>query len=412
MNVHFISVSTVVILLAVSFPIGRVDLLVQQCNTSSAIAIALYTAASSIIAYHLIVSANLWPHSRTQSGPATTESAEASGNVENMLEFMESAINPLLSPAENAINVLSSIIALKETSRESKFQLLYCIEVLSKRPEELFVPHGLLESNTSNVDSDGDCNDSVHEWLLSQFSEVTQKPEARSARLRRFSACSSVGGVDEGSPGMEAAPPVAGSNSTSPVSLEKSESAAGATSADSVAEQRCSRVFGKGILFDCQAAVERSTAQEEALAPLPFATSAEEAKRIMAALEGVEAWGWDVFKLREAAGERELQVLGWHVLVQWDLVRKLGLRPAAVQGWLRYVEGAYTQSEYHNATHAADVLQTMHFMLRSAGAAAHLSELEVFGLLVAAMMHDVGHDVASNAYHKHLLTDRALAFNY
>ena len=327
-----------------------------------------------------------------------------------MLEFMESTINPLLSPAENAINVLSSMMSLPEMSQESKFRLLYCIEVLSKRPEELFVPHGLLESNTSNVDSDGDCNDSVHEWLLSQFTEVIQKPESRSSRLRRFSACSSVGGVEEGSPGADSTL-LLSVTSTIPSSLEKPDPAPAAPSAESPSNRNSSKVYGKGVLFDCTAVIDRGATQGRALPPLPFAATAEQSARMLGALEGVDGGGWDVFKLREAAEERELQVLGWHLFLEWDLVGKLGLSPAAVQGWLGFVEASYTQSEYHNATHAADVLQTMHFMLRSAGAAALLSELEILALLVAAMMHDVGHDGVSNAFHKHLLTDRALAFN-
>jgi hypothetical protein len=156
------------------------------------------------------------------------------------------------------------------------------------------------------------------------------------------------------------------------------------------------QVFGKGVLFDCQTASERSAADASALPPLPFAAPAEQAARILSALEGVDAWGWDVFRLREAGAGRELQALGWHLLLEWDLVRKLGLRAAAVRAWLAFLEGCYTQAEYHCATHAADVLQTMHFMLRAAGAAAFLSDLEIFALLVAAMMHDVGHDGVSS----------------
>ena len=131
----------------------------------------------------------------------------------------------------------------------------------------------------------------------------------------------------------------------------------------------------------------------------------------METLVGVDEWGWDVFKLHAVSSGRDLQVLGWHIFVRWDLINKLCLKPAVVQKWLLYVESSYTSAEYHNATHAADVLQTVHFMLKSAGAAAFLNDLQIFAVLVAAMVHDVAHDGFTNLYHKHLLTDRALSFN-
>ena len=44
-------------------------------------------------------------------------------------------------------------------------------------------------------------------------------------------------------------------------------------------------------------------------------------------------------------------------------------------------------------------------------AAELLTPLSIFALLVAAAMHDAGHDGLNNLYHQHALTGRALAFN-
>ena len=144
---------------------------------------------------------------------------------------------------------------------------------------------------------------------------------------------------------------------------------------------------------------------------LPFPTSADEEARILEALQGVDEWGWDVFKLKDASSNRELEVLGWHLLREWKVHQQLGLDPLTTRNWLVFVSNSYTDSEYHNVTHACDVLQTIHFMLGRGGAAAFLSELEIFALLLAAMFHDAGHDGYTNSFHKHAVTDRALAFN-
>ncbi len=56
------------------------------------------------------------------------------------------------------------------------------------------------------------------------------------------------------------------------------------------------------------------------------------------------------------AGAR--QVLGWHLLrTRWGLDRAFGIEPAVLRRWLAFVEAAYNAPLYHNATHAADVLQ-------------------------------------------------------
>jgi len=68
------------------------------------------------------------------------------------------------------------------------------------------------------------------------------------------------------------------------------------------------------------------------------------------------------------------------------------------------------KNPYHNFTHAFDVTQTAYSYLTSGGGAAHLHPLEIFGLLVACICHDVGHFGLNNQY---LITTRhPLAIRY
>jgi hypothetical protein len=55
------------------------------------------------------------------------------------------------------------------------------------------------------------------------------------------------------------------------------------------------------------------------------------------------------------------------------------------------VEVEYRDNPYHNAAHAADVVQTLGSMLLSEGFRESLTEMEVLAMLVAAACHDVGH---------------------
>lgn len=56
--------------------------------------------------------------------------------------------------------------------------------------------------------------------------------------------------------------------------------------------------------------------------------------------------------------------------------------------FLRTVEADYEPNPYHNSTHAADVVQTLNAMLQLGGKQ-YASSLDIFALLVAAVIHDV-----------------------
>lgn len=143
---------------------------------------------------------------------------------------------------------------------------------------------------------------------------------------------------------------------------------------------------------------------------IPFRCSDEEAEVIEAALRGVEQWGWDVRPLAEATKGRPLQTLGWYLLHSCKHVDQFSLDTTTLRSWLSLVEGNYTSTVYHNSSHAADVLASVHYMV-SAGGNKYLSGIEQMALLLAAMVHDMGHDGFSNTFHKSAMTQRAIDHN-
>ena len=136
-----------------------------------------------------------------------------------------------------------------------------------------------------------------------------------------------------------------------------------------------------------------------------------ERERISAVMQTMNSWEWDAWKLHEVSNGRPLQVLGWHLLHEWDLVKTLKLDRTVLRNFLSFVETQYNDVPYYNSTHAADVLHVTHFILSQCGAAAIFSPLTTFAILVSAMIHDAGHDGLNNLFHQNAQTDRALAFN-
>ena len=68
--------------------------------------------------------------------------------------------------------------------------------------------------------------------------------------------------------------------------------------------------------------------------------------------------------------------------------------------YLVAVQGGYNDMPYHNATHAADVTQTMNYFLSRGGlaAAAQLTKEMLLGSILAALVHDVGHIGVNNPF--------------
>ena len=61
--------------------------------------------------------------------------------------------------------------------------------------------------------------------------------------------------------------------------------------------------------------------------------------------------------------------------------------------FLNLVEEGYLDNPYHNKLHAADVVSNVAFYLNhTAFCAKHLSPFDKFTAIIAAAVHDLGHD--------------------
>ncbi len=72
-------------------------------------------------------------------------------------------------------------------------------------------------------------------------------------------------------------------------------------------------------------------------------------------------------RLEELSGGHGLSTLGFHLLHTTGLLSSLRIPPHRAARLLSAMESAYQEQPYHNKTHAADVLQTMHVLLQRTG---------------------------------------------
>ena len=152
----------------------------------------------------------------------------------------------------------------------------------------------------------------------------------------------------------------------------------------------------------------------------------------MLSIDSIKSWDFNIFELKDLVGKRPLLFMGWAVLGSphsQRVMAKLCKRPepgedtgynfidselqipmSTLCDYLRVINDDYQDNPYHNSTHAADVLQSLHSMLQMESAL-NPTKLELFSILLAAAVHDVDHPGLNNAFQANAKTDLALIYN-
>lgn len=134
--------------------------------------------------------------------------------------------------------------------------------------------------------------------------------------------------------------------------------------------------------------------------------------------EKLKDWDYDIFELDEMTDGHPLVLMSWAVLgsphSQRALAKACGMLEACADSdflegynfveaemklpleklshYLRLIEDNYRiGNPYHNAIHAADVVQTLNALIQMAGDELKSTDEELFSILLAAVVHDVDH---------------------
>ncbi|CAB3230473.1 unnamed protein product [Arctia plantaginis] len=134
---------------------------------------------------------------------------------------------------------------------------------------------------------------------------------------------------------------------------------------------------------------------------------------VIRVLKTLDEWSFDVFTLHEASCGAPVKYLGYELLNRYGMIHKFKVPPTILENFLGRIEDGYCKfnNPYHNNLHAADVAQTVHYMLCQTGLMNWLSDLEIFATLVAAVVHDFEHTGTTNNFHVMSGSDTALLYN-
>ncbi|XP_026314494.1 calcium/calmodulin-dependent 3',5'-cyclic nucleotide phosphodiesterase 1-like isoform X2 [Hyposmocoma kahamanoa] len=134
---------------------------------------------------------------------------------------------------------------------------------------------------------------------------------------------------------------------------------------------------------------------------------------VVRVLKTLDEWSFDVFALHESAGGAPVKYLGYELLNRYGMIHKFKVPSTVLENFLSRIEEGYCKfhNPYHNNLHAADVAQTVHYMLCQTGLMNWLSDLEIFATLVAAVVHDFEHTGTTNNFHVMSGSETALLYN-
>eukprot|EP00959_Pyramimonas_sp_CCMP1952_P452389 9466490-Pyramimonas_sp.AAC.1 len=115
---------------------------------------------------------------------------------------------------------------------------------------------------------------------------------------------------------------------------------------------------------------------------------------------------FDQFSLRD--NELVPAVVG--VFESLDLCQGMGITTENLSKTVQQGMSLYHKQPYHNFRHAFDVFQAANALLRETGLNKTASHLEMFALMVAALLHDgeLGHPGLTNDFHEREATPYAV----
>ncbi|XP_063789395.1 dual specificity calcium/calmodulin-dependent 3',5'-cyclic nucleotide phosphodiesterase 1A isoform X2 [Pseudophryne corroboree] len=153
--------------------------------------------------------------------------------------------------------------------------------------------------------------------------------------------------------------------------------------------------------------VERMYRRSSNMAGLTYPSS------VITCLKDVDRWSFNVFSLNEASGEHALKFMVYELFTRYDLINRFKIPVACLVSFVEALEVGYSKykNPYHNLIHAADVTQTVHYIMLHTGIMHWLTELEILAMILAAAIHDYEHTGTTNNFHIQTRSDAAILYN-
>ena len=132
-------------------------------------------------------------------------------------------------------------------------------------------------------------------------------------------------------------------------------------------------------------------------------------------VKSITSFDFNIFELKKKVGYNNvLPLMGYTILKTLGLVDNKIISTKKLQSFLRSVSDNYKETTlYHNSLHGADVTQSLmvYFLNSNAEEICETTVLDLLGMIISAMGHDLGHPGFNNGYHINASTELGITYN-
>ncbi|XP_071954007.1 3',5'-cyclic-AMP phosphodiesterase 4C-like isoform X2 [Antedon mediterranea] len=129
-------------------------------------------------------------------------------------------------------------------------------------------------------------------------------------------------------------------------------------------------------------------------------------------MENVEKWSFDIFKVNELTNCRPLTVVTYNLLQERGLLKTFQIPGKTLVTYLMTLEDHYKKNiKYHNQVHAADVVQSINYLLRAPALENVFTDLEILAAIFGGAIHDVDHPGLNNQFLVATSSELAIMYN-
>ncbi|KAI9981464.1 hypothetical protein PInf_009216 [Phytophthora infestans] len=151
------------------------------------------------------------------------------------------------------------------------------------------------------------------------------------------------------------------------------------------------------------------------IAPLPDMPTWEE-QTLVRVKQRIQQDGWDLdtLQIADLTGNRPLMYVTAALFELHELHEEFRVDRVVLRNFLYELDDGYLANPYHNSSHAADVVNSVNFLITTLADGQirdTLTNLEFYAALVAAAIHDFRHPGKSNNYLIKAKHDLALQYN-
>ena len=132
-------------------------------------------------------------------------------------------------------------------------------------------------------------------------------------------------------------------------------------------------------------------------------------------MKNIKSWDFNIFVLKNKVGYNNvLPIIGYTILSTLGLIDSKIISTKKLESFLRTVSNSYKEDTlYHNSLHGADVAQSLlvFFSNSNAEEICETTVLDILGMIVSALGHDLGHPGLNNGFHVNASTELGITYN-